>query len=130
MLTAARGLEALQRSHDHQGPIHLMMTDVVMPGMSGPELAERITATRPGLRILYTSGHADALGPHGALPPGMAFVHKPLIPDALADRVREILDLTPSGRIVVRVMNHTPYDAAKETLVESTMERLYKAFTR
>jgi PAS domain S-box-containing protein len=93
VLTAASGPEALQQSRDHEGTIHLLLTDVVMPGMSGPQLAERIATTRPGLRTLYTSGHTDdTLGPHGGLPPGMAFVQKPLTPDALADRVRELLD--------------------------------------
>ncbi|HEY6549192.1 MAG TPA: ATP-binding protein [Vicinamibacteria bacterium] len=93
VLEAASGAEALRRSRDHQGPIHLLMTDVVMPGMSGPELANQITSTRPGLRILFTSGYAsDDLGPHGVLGPGRAFVQKPLTPDDLAERVREILD--------------------------------------
>ena len=90
VLAAASGPEALQRSRDHKGPIQLMVTDVVMPGMSGPQLADLIAATRPDLRILYTSGHTDdALG---GLPPGRAFVQKPLTPDVLADRVRDILD--------------------------------------
>jgi CheY-like chemotaxis protein len=93
ILEAASGAEALQRSRDHDGPIQLMMTDVVMPGMSGPELANQITSTRPGLRILFTSGYTnDDLGPHGVLGPGRAFMQKPLTPDDLAARVREILD--------------------------------------
>jgi DNA-binding NarL/FixJ family response regulator len=72
------------------------MTDVVMPRMSGPQLASQIAAARPETRILYTSGYPDdALGPHGGLPPGTAFVPKPLSPDDLADRVREVLDGPP-----------------------------------
>ena len=83
----------MERSREHEGPIHLMMTDVVMPGMSGPQLASRIAALRPGMRVLYTSGYPDdALGPLGELAPGTAFLQKPLTPDALADRVREVLD--------------------------------------
>jgi PAS domain S-box-containing protein len=93
VLAAASGAEAMERSRKHEGPIHLMMTDVVMPGMSGPQLASRIATARPAMRVLYTSGYPDdALGPHGELAPGTAFLQKPLTPDALADRVREVLD--------------------------------------
>jgi len=98
VLAAASGAEAMRRSRDHAGPIHLLITDVVMPGMSGPQLASQIAAERPGMRILYTSGYPDdALGPHGGLPPGTAFVQKPLTPDDLADRVREVLDAPTSA---------------------------------
>ncbi len=93
VLSAAGGAEALEKSRAHNGPIHLLMTDVVMPRMSGPQLAKEIAASRPEMRILYTSGYPDdALDPHGGLPPGTAFVPKPLSPDTLADRVREVLD--------------------------------------
>ena len=98
VLEAASGAEALRRSRDYDGPIHLMMTDVVMPGMSGRELASEIVPTRPGLRILFTSGYTnDDLGPHGVLGPGRAFVQKPLTPDDLAERVRELLDRPLAG---------------------------------
>jgi signal transduction histidine kinase len=100
VLAATSGAEALKRSREHQGPIHLLMTDVVMPRMSGPQLAKEIVALRPDVRILYTSGYPDdALGPLGGLPPGTAFVPKPLSPDDLADRVREVLDrpAAPTG---------------------------------
>ena len=93
VLEAASGAEALERSRDHEGEVHLLMTDVVMPGMSGPELARHITSTRPGLRILFISGHTnDDLGLQEVLGPGRAFLQKPLTPDHLAARVREILD--------------------------------------
>jgi signal transduction histidine kinase/ActR/RegA family two-component response regulator len=93
VISAASGAEALERSQAHAGPIHLLLTDVVMPRMSGPQLAKEIAALRPDVRILYTSGYPDdALGPHGGLPPGTAFLAKPLSPDALARRVRQVLD--------------------------------------
>ncbi|HSB60893.1 MAG TPA: PAS domain S-box protein, partial [Vicinamibacteria bacterium] len=93
VLEAASGDDALQLSGDHAGPIHLMVTDVVMPGMSGPQLVRRMADSRPDMRILYASGYTDdALGPHGVLKPGVAFIQKPWSPDLLAARVREVLD--------------------------------------
>jgi FixJ family two-component response regulator len=76
------------------GPISLLLTDVVMPGMMGPELARRLSAGRPGLKVLYVSGHPDRAVGGEARAPGL-FLHKPFSPEALAARVREALD--PAG---------------------------------
>jgi DNA-binding response OmpR family regulator len=74
------------------------MTDVVMPGMSGRELAERLRASRPEIRILYMSGYTDdAVVLHGVLAEDMAFLQKPFTAAELAGRVREVLDRT-AGR--------------------------------
>jgi CheY-like chemotaxis protein len=83
-------LVALRSSAD---PAHLLVTDVVMPGMNGRILAQRLTELRPGLRVLYTSGYPkDALTPAGILEPGLDLLPKPYTPDALASSVRELLD--------------------------------------
>jgi FixJ family two-component response regulator len=70
-----------------------MITDVVMPGFSGPVLAERLAAARPETRVLYTSGYADdAVVQHGVFGPDCAFLEKPFTRDALVRKVRELLD--------------------------------------
>jgi CheY-like chemotaxis protein len=93
VLEAAGGEEALALSAAHRGRLHLLVTDVVMPGMKGPEVAARLTAARPGLPVLYVSGYADeVLGPRDELLAQGTLLLKPFSPDALAARVRELLD--------------------------------------
>jgi len=93
VLEAGHGTEALRVAEQHPGPIHLLVTDVVMPQMGGPEVAERLTAVRPGLRVLFLSGYTDdAVIRHGLLGSGVAFLQKPFSVDALTRKVREVLD--------------------------------------
>jgi PAS domain S-box-containing protein len=93
VLEAHHGHEALQICKDYEGPIHLMVTDVVMPHMSGRELAERLTFLRPELRVLFMSGYPDnAIVHHGVLGAGTAFLQKPFALSALECKVRELLD--------------------------------------
>ena len=93
LMTASNPVEAIQVSQDHSGVIHLLLTDVVMPGMSGRQLADRLVADRPGLKVLFMSGYTDnAIVHHGVLDPGTAFVQKPFTPDSLSRKVREVLD--------------------------------------
>jgi CheY-like chemotaxis protein len=93
VLEAASGDEALERCQQHTGPVHLLVTDVVMPGISGPELATRLVPLSSALKVLYLSGYTDdAVARHGILDPGMSLLHKPFTPEALARRVREVLD--------------------------------------
>src|SRR5437762_436126 len=93
VLAAPSGADALALAAQHGATIHLLLTDVVMPGMSGRDLADRLTAQRPSIRVLYISGYTDnAIVRHGMLEPGLAYLQKPFRPDALVRKVREVLD--------------------------------------
>ncbi len=92
VLAAGGPGEAMERARHHLGPIHLLLTDVVMPEMSGRDLAERLALAHPGMKVLYMSGYtADAIVHHGVLAPGIALLQKPFTPDALTRKVREVL---------------------------------------
>ena len=93
VIEASDGAQAIAAGAACGTSIELLVTDVVMPGMSGPELGERLTRARPELKVLFTSGYADdgILG-RGILRPGVAFLPKPYTPETLARRVREVLD--------------------------------------
>jgi CheY-like chemotaxis protein len=84
--------DAIQFTKRHNGPIDLVLTDVVMPGMKGRELVERLASLRPGMKVLYMSAYTeDAIINYGILGPGTAFIEKPFSPDDLACKVREVL---------------------------------------
>jgi PAS domain S-box-containing protein len=93
VIEAKHGPEALLVAGQHLGPIHLMLSDVVMPQMSGRELAEKLTPIRREMKVLYMSGYTDdAIVHHGVLDEGMAFIEKPFTPNALARKLREVLN--------------------------------------
>jgi two-component system, cell cycle sensor histidine kinase and response regulator CckA len=93
VLEADNGEEALRICAGHEGPIHLLLTDVGMPVMSGPEVARRLARPRPKTRVLYMSGYSDdALIRRGVVEQDAAFLQKPFTPDTLAHKVREVLD--------------------------------------
>ena len=80
-------------SEQHQGTIDLLLSDVVMPQMSGPELAKNLVMTRPETRVLFMSGYTDdSIVRHGVLATGVAFIQKPLTPALLMRKIREVLD--------------------------------------
>jgi two-component system cell cycle sensor histidine kinase/response regulator CckA len=93
VLKATNGEEARELARTHEGPIHLMLSDVVMPGMTARELVEGVEALRPGIRVIYMSGYTDdAISSHGILPEEMNFMQKPISPEGLCRKVREVLD--------------------------------------
>ena len=92
VLEAADAREAIRICEQHEGPIDLLLTDVVMPGLSGPELAHRLAALRPAMKVLYMSGYDErTLAQHG-VGSGTALLHKPFTTATLGHKVRELLD--------------------------------------
>jgi two-component system cell cycle sensor histidine kinase/response regulator CckA len=92
VLEAASGAEALQKAKEFEGTIHLLFTDVVMPAMSGPELARHLAALRPGIKIIFTSGYTnEAIVRQGDISTSCEFIQKPYRPKALARKIREVL---------------------------------------
>jgi two-component system, cell cycle sensor histidine kinase and response regulator CckA len=93
VLDAADGELALKLAERHRGPIHLLLTDVVMPVLGGRQLMERLAKLRPETKVLFTSGYTDdAVVRHGVLEAGIPFLQKPFTPDGLARAVRDVLD--------------------------------------
>jgi two-component system cell cycle sensor histidine kinase/response regulator CckA len=96
VLDAAGGMEAIRRCREHPGPIHLLLTDVVMPLMNGREVATRVAALVPGVKTLFMSGYTDdSVLRHGILDDGVAFLSKPLSHEALGRKLREVLGSRP-----------------------------------
>ena len=92
VLEASNGKEALYAAEAYAGDIHLVLTDVVMPEMSGRILVSRLEAARPGIKALYTSGYTDdAIVHHGILDSNVAFIQKPFTMESLARKVREVI---------------------------------------
>ena len=76
----------------HAGTIHLLLSDVVMPGMSGPKVAEMLTGMRPAMKVIYMSGYTDdAILRHGVMAHDMAFLQKPFTPERLHNKILEVL---------------------------------------
>jgi two-component system, cell cycle sensor histidine kinase and response regulator CckA len=99
VLKASHGKEAVMICRRYEGPIHLLLTDVVMPQMTGAELAQQVLLVHPETKVLYISGYtSDALNRRNMTEPSAAFLQKPFTPDALARRVRAVLDAPPHPR--------------------------------
>ena len=93
VLTASDGDEALRLAEGHPGPIHALLADVVMPGLNGPELAERLRRTRSETKAVFMSGYTtEVMDQYGILHSGAPFIGKPFTPDLMVRKVREALD--------------------------------------
>jgi PAS domain S-box-containing protein len=102
VLEAATAEDAVRICEEHASPISLLLSDVVMPKVSGPQLAQRLVDLRPELHVLYMSGYTDdAIVHHGVLEPGTAFIEKPFTPEGLSEKVRDVLDAA-AGLVATR----------------------------
>ena len=126
VLAAGSGVEALRLSEQHDGPIHLLATDVILPGLNGRELADRLLERRPEMRVLYLSGYVDLImAPRSAPPDGRAFLAKPFTPEVLASKVRSVLNTVPSLILVadddpgVRAWLRSVLTAEGHTVIEA-----------
>lgn len=107
VLSAGNGEEAIKLAKTWRRPIHLLLTDVVMPGMNGRALAEQLVPVHPEIRILYMSGYTDSfIAGHGVLEPGTELLHKPFTEQALLRKVRQILDVARGAEAKVRGTEH------------------------
>lgn len=98
VLEAQSGSEGLVLAGRYPGTIHLLLSDVVMPQTSGPELARRLSARRPQMKVLFMSGYTDdSIVRHGVIAGQVAYLQKPITPDTISRKVREVLDGGPSG---------------------------------
>jgi two-component system, cell cycle sensor histidine kinase and response regulator CckA len=101
VLVAGNGREALELLHAEDRPIDLLLTDVIMPELNGQDLAERVRAERPEIRVIFMSGYnEEAVLRHGVLALGTSFVEKPFSPAELLERVRTTLDAPPPSETV------------------------------
>jgi PAS domain S-box-containing protein len=122
VIEAADGAVAVQIAVAHEGVIHLLLTDVIMPGMNGRELAQRICEIRPNVKVLYMSGYTEnVVGHNGMLDAGVRLLQKPFNLRALKDRVREALDASPFPEVAMPAQSAGPRPAV--TLREASPTR-------
>ena len=123
VIEAADGAVAMQIAVAHEGPIHLLLTDVIMPGMNGRELAQRIVEIRPQTKVLYMSGYTEnVIGRDGTLDAGIRLLQKPFTLRDLKSKVREVLDST-FGEITMPVKSTEAYPPSTQQLPLSRAQR-------
>jgi PAS domain S-box-containing protein len=129
VIDAADGALAMQIAVAHEGLIHLLLTDVIMPGMNGRELAQRISEIRPNTKVLYMSGYTEnVIGHNGTLDAGVRLLQKPFTLRELKSKVREVLDSTPIGSeldTAVRTAQASPARAPEQPLSRAPRFQLH-----
>ncbi len=119
VLEAPNGEAALHLADQHHGPIHLLLTDVVMPLMGGRQLADRLAHARPETKVLYASGYTDdSVVRHGVLEEGTAYLQKPFTPESLARKVGEVLDSSTARRTTARLVPREAQSGSRILLID------------
>jgi PAS domain S-box-containing protein len=128
VIEAADGAVAMQIAVAHEGVIHLLLTDVIMPGMNGRELAQRISEIRPNVKVLYMSGYTEnVIGQDGTLDAGVRLLQKPFNLRDLKSKVREVLDATPTPpEVVMSMQSAEPQPAARARHVPPTRAQRFQ----
>lgn len=126
VLEAADPAAAIQISNSHSGPIQLLLTDVIMPGMNGHQLAQKITAVRSSIKVLYMSGYTEgAIGNNGTLDPGLTLLQKPFTLPALKAKVREVLDTPLPQEAVMAARLATQVSTARKKISPFRAQRFH-----
>jgi PAS domain S-box-containing protein len=122
VIEAADGAVAMQIAVAHEATIHLLLTDVIMPGMNGRELAQRISEIRPNVKILYMSGYTEnVIGHDGTLDAGVRLLQKPFNLRDLKSKVREVLDATPTPpEVIMSMQSAEPQHTARSREISPT----------
>src|SRR5450755_1630424 len=122
VIEAADGAVAMQIAVAHEATIHLLLTDVIMPGMNGRELAQRIAEIRPNVKILYMSGYTEnVIGHNGMLDAGVRLLQKPFTLRDLKSKVREVLDATPTPpEVAMSMQSAEPVRSARAREIPPT----------
>jgi CheY-like chemotaxis protein len=128
VIEAADGAVAVQIAVAHESVIHLLLTDVIMPGMNGRELAQRITEIRPNVKVLYMSGYTEnVIGHNGTLDAGIRLLQKPFNLRDLKDKVREVLDATPTPpEVEMSIQSAATQQAARAREVPPTRAQRFQ----
>jgi PAS domain S-box-containing protein len=128
VIEAADGAVAMQIAVAHEGVIHLLLTDVIMPGMNGRELAQRISEIRPNVKVLYMSGYTEnVVGHNGMLDAGVRLLQKPFNLRDLKSKVREVLDASPTPpEVAMSVQSATPRHAVRARELPATRAQRFQ----
>jgi len=128
VIEAADGAVAMQIAVAHEATIHLLLTDVIMPGMNGRELAQRISEIRPNVKVLYMSGYTEnVIGHNGTLEAGVRLLQKPFNLRDLKSKVREVLDATPTPpEVVMPTQSAEPQPTARARQIPPTRAQRFQ----